>query len=302
MPPPDRWTDYRPLGSVIPGTKFIAFKVPLKEALCRNLSADERFSPSRLIQILKESGQDLGLVVDLTFTSKYYNGKEFSKKSIDYEKIFTAGHEIPSEKVFQRFEEIVSDFCAKNADNNILIGIHCTHGVNRTGYLVCRYMIEKLNFQPDDAISKFNEARGHPIERENYLEDLRKRPFERPLKSLKIPLHLLQRGKSGSQDTRKGKWRNQQICLKKHSLLRAVNILAVPRWLGQKPVLGSRGRSITRMAMVTAPDIRVMYHHWKLWNHQKCSGEVAGVQAGYHKYKGIDIWDLIGYNPCSTLH
>ena len=33
-----------------------------------------------------------------------------------------------------------------------LIGLHCTHGVNRTGYLICRYLIEKLKWNPDDAI------------------------------------------------------------------------------------------------------------------------------------------------------
>ena len=33
-----------------------------------------------------------------------------------------------------------------------IVGIHCTHGVNRTGYLVARYMIEWLGYQPKDAI------------------------------------------------------------------------------------------------------------------------------------------------------
>ena len=31
--------------------------------------------------------------------------------------------------------------------------MHCTHGVNRTGYMVCRYMISKLGFTPDLAIA-----------------------------------------------------------------------------------------------------------------------------------------------------
>ena len=34
-----------------------------------------------------------------------------------------------------------------------LIGVHCTHGVNRTGYLVCRYLIERLQWNPDEAIA-----------------------------------------------------------------------------------------------------------------------------------------------------
>ena len=33
-----------------------------------------------------------------------------------------------------------------------LIGVHCTHGVNRTGYLICRYLIDKLHWEPENAI------------------------------------------------------------------------------------------------------------------------------------------------------
>ncbi|KAK7476472.1 hypothetical protein BaRGS_00032307 [Batillaria attramentaria] len=176
MPPPDRWEEYQPLGSVIPGTKFIAFKVPLKDELCRNLPENLNFSPSKLIELLTDSGKSLGLVVDLTFTHRYYNGKEFTRRSIRHEKIFTRGHEVPSEDVYSRFGEVVDAFCEEHGDSDILIGVHCTHGVNRTGYLVCRYMIERLKIPPEEAITLFNEARGHPLERENYIKDLKTRP------------------------------------------------------------------------------------------------------------------------------
>lgn len=33
-----------------------------------------------------------------------------------------------------------------------LIGIHCTHGVNRTGFFVCAYMVLCLNMKPNDAL------------------------------------------------------------------------------------------------------------------------------------------------------
>ena len=47
------------------------------------------------------------------------------------------------------------------------------HGINRTGYLICRYLIEKLGWDPERAIREFRECRGHPIERQNYLQSLR---------------------------------------------------------------------------------------------------------------------------------
>ncbi|KAL8579983.1 hypothetical protein ACOMHN_054105 [Nucella lapillus] len=175
MPPPDRWENYQPLGTPIPDTRFIAFKVPLKEALCKNLHENESFSPQQLIDKIQESGKRLGLIVDLTFTRKYYSADYFEKRNIQYEKIFTAGHEVPSDDIVQRFHEVVDDFSNKNTDEGVIIGVHCTHGVNRTGYMVCRYMIDRLRIDPDKAIELFGDARGHPIERENYLKDLKMR-------------------------------------------------------------------------------------------------------------------------------
>ncbi|XP_051897238.1 RNA/RNP complex-1-interacting phosphatase-like [Pristis pectinata] len=57
-------------------------------------------------------------------------------------------------------------------DNDKLIGVHCTHGVNRTGYLICRYLIDVDGMDPHEAIDLFNKSRGYPIERQNYIQDL----------------------------------------------------------------------------------------------------------------------------------
>ncbi|PKU30877.1 rna rnp complex-1-interacting phosphatase [Limosa lapponica baueri] len=69
---PERWTDYIPLGRRMPGTRFIAFKVPLKMSFNRNLHPDERFSPRDLIKKIKEQKEELGLIIDLTYTTRYY--------------------------------------------------------------------------------------------------------------------------------------------------------------------------------------------------------------------------------------
>ena len=45
--------------------------------------------------------------------------------------------------------------------------------------MVCRYMIEKLDMSPDEAITLFNTARGHQQERENYLQHLRARAWDK---------------------------------------------------------------------------------------------------------------------------
>lgn len=33
-----------------------------------------------------------------------------------------------------------------------VVGVHCTHGLNRTGYMVCRYMRDRLGIPAKEAI------------------------------------------------------------------------------------------------------------------------------------------------------
>ncbi|XP_063214736.1 RNA/RNP complex-1-interacting phosphatase [Chroicocephalus ridibundus] len=175
---PDRWTNYVPLGRRMPGTRFIAFKVPLKTSFNRNLHPEERFSPHDLIKKIKEQKEELGLIIDLTYTTRYY-GPEELPDTLCYSKILTMGHEIPNKQTIFQFKCVVKKFLRDNKDNDKLIGVHCTHGLNRTGYLVCRYLIDVEGMEPNTAIELFNRARGHPIERTNYIQDLRKRSVKK---------------------------------------------------------------------------------------------------------------------------
>lgn len=81
------------------------------------------------------------------------------------------GHVIPHKHVIKRFFWAVDEMISRKKD--ALIGVHCTHGVNRSGYLICRYLIEKMNWEPSKAISEFNLHRGHQMERQNYIDDLK---------------------------------------------------------------------------------------------------------------------------------
>ncbi|XP_075714582.1 RNA/RNP complex-1-interacting phosphatase isoform X2 [Rhinoderma darwinii] len=168
---PDRWTEYIPVGRRIPGTRFIAFKVPLKSMYDIQLKPWQRFSPSDLFKEVGKQKEELGLIVDLTCTQRYYSAKELPK-TIMYSKIFTIGHQVPSTKVINQFQNRVKQYLSENSENDKLVGVHCTHGLNRTGYLVCRYLIDMLSMEPSEAIEKFNNSRGHSIERTNYLDDL----------------------------------------------------------------------------------------------------------------------------------
>lgn len=181
---PDRWLNYQPAGKPIGNTPFVAFKCPLKEILLRNLPVESRFGADELKKLLPE----VSLIIDLTNTEKYYSPKTFQDIGVEYEKIKVPGHYVPRNDLLERFFHIVDNFIQQNAASgeNNLIGVHCTHGVNRTGFFICSYMINKLGFNFETAISEFNLARGHQIERQNYIAQLRKYE-EHPLKFISEP-------------------------------------------------------------------------------------------------------------------
>ncbi|XP_008145661.1 RNA/RNP complex-1-interacting phosphatase isoform X1 [Eptesicus fuscus] len=168
---PERWQDYLPVGQRMPGTRFIAFKVPLKKSFEEKLAPEERFSPLDLFNKIQERNEELGLIIDLTYTHRYYKPEDLPE-TIPYLKIYTIGHQVPDDDTVLKFKCAVNGFLKENKDNDRLIGVHCTHGLNRTGYLICRYLIDVEGMRPDDAIELFNRCRGHCIERQNYIEDL----------------------------------------------------------------------------------------------------------------------------------
>jgi len=159
---PDRWEAYSTVGRLIEGTKFIAFKVPLK------------FHRGWNLEELKRSVPDLKSIIDLTNTNKYYGKSQCEELGFNYKKIFVPGQIVPPKRAVDEFFSAVSEVLSHEG----LIGVHCTHGLNRTGYMICRYMIEKNGVDPEEAILRFNTARGHDQEREHYIEHLKNKSWE----------------------------------------------------------------------------------------------------------------------------
>uniref|UniRef100_A0A3Q2PQT4 Tyrosine specific protein phosphatases domain-containing protein n=1 Tax=Fundulus heteroclitus TaxID=8078 RepID=A0A3Q2PQT4_FUNHE len=144
---PDRWLDYCPVGKRIPGTRFIAFKVPLKPSLNCQVPGSHSFGLQDLLDSVQRQNQELGLIIDLTFTTRYYAASEVPQ-SCSYVKIPTEGHRVPSAEAILSFKRAVRQFLKENRVNDRLIGVHCTHGLNRTGYLICRYLIDVDGLDP----------------------------------------------------------------------------------------------------------------------------------------------------------
>ncbi|XP_040291532.1 uncharacterized protein LOC121003728 [Bufo bufo] len=172
---PDRWRNLTAIGQRVPGSRFIAFKVPLKGVTNQRVTENQKFTPKDLITAIRTQNEELGLIVDLTNTERYYTTKDLPK-GIQYVKLHTAGLKIPDDATIHQFKRVVWKFLVANSENDKLIGVHCTTGINRTGYLICRYLIDVDGWRPMNALSAFGQARGHPIEGTVYIEDIVKGP------------------------------------------------------------------------------------------------------------------------------
>ncbi|RWS05297.1 uncharacterized protein B4U79_12174, partial [Dinothrombium tinctorium] len=128
---PKGWEEYSAMGTRIENTNFVPFKVPLKQSICSHLTnASKAFTIDHLLS----NEPNLGLIVDLTFTTRYYDSNRLRRHNIQYKKIYCTGHgDIPHRKDVNRFIHI-----------------------------------------PEEAIDAFEKARGHKIVRENYVDFLMK--------------------------------------------------------------------------------------------------------------------------------
>nr|1YN9_A Chain A, polynucleotide 5'-phosphatase [Autographa californica nucleopolyhedrovirus]1YN9_B Chain B, polynucleotide 5'-phosphatase [Autographa californica nucleopolyhedrovirus]1YN9_C Chain C, polynucleotide 5'-phosphatase [Autographa californica nucleopolyhedrovirus] len=164
---PARWHNYLQCGQVIKDSNLICFKTPLRPELFAYVTSEEDVWTAE--QIVKQN-PSIGAIIDLTNTSKYYDGVHFLRAGLLYKKIQVPGQTLPPESIVQEFIDTVKEFTEKCP--GMLVGVHCTHGINRTGYMVCRYLMHTLGIAPQEAIDRFEKARGHKIERQNYVQDL----------------------------------------------------------------------------------------------------------------------------------
>ena len=109
------------------------------------------------------------MVISLANTTRYYDVGEFASLGVPVVAVPVVGKIVPSRAVCELFCDTIRKFRLSNATHTI--AIHCTHGVNRTGYLVCRYLIGEMRFSPSEAITVFEQHRAR-IERNNYRDAL----------------------------------------------------------------------------------------------------------------------------------
>ncbi|VDL74039.1 unnamed protein product [Nippostrongylus brasiliensis] len=170
---PDRWMHCPKTGKVVDGL-FFPFKTPLCSLYDSQIEKKLRFHPEDVFNHPAVRGKKIGLWIDLTKTDRYYFVKEVESQGCIYRKIPLAGHgSSPTQEETDRFVRLVQGFTRDHPGE--LVGVHCTHGFNRTGFLIAAYMVVVKDWAVDFAVLTFAKERPCGIYKQDYLGDL----FER---------------------------------------------------------------------------------------------------------------------------
>ncbi|XP_019851710.1 PREDICTED: mRNA-capping enzyme-like isoform X1 [Amphimedon queenslandica] len=180
---PRSWRHCPKEGSLI-ANKFLPFKTPLSSQYDKDLSEKERFPPSVLTSY--RDTYRIGLVIDLTNTSRYYDKRELLQCGIRHHKITCEGHNVaPDVEKVKEFQMVCGEFFKDHPYG--VVGVHCTHGFNRTGFLIVSYLIDVECWDLEAAVATFSVARPPGIYKEHYLHELAGRYADGDIGSIITP-------------------------------------------------------------------------------------------------------------------
>ncbi|KAK9842283.1 hypothetical protein WJX81_004542 [Elliptochloris bilobata] len=158
--------------------RVVPIKVPLGRRFDSVLSDNERFSPQLIIEHLEGRGIKVGLVLDLTNTWRYYDPNEWLDRGIDHRKIQCRGrNEMPEPEAVNSFVWTLMTYLRAEPDKHVIV--HCTHGYNRTGYMLVNYMV-RHGLSVTEALQLFAKHRPPGIYKADYMDTLFKYNHELP--------------------------------------------------------------------------------------------------------------------------
>uniref|UniRef100_A0ACD5ZXK4 Uncharacterized protein n=1 Tax=Avena sativa TaxID=4498 RepID=A0ACD5ZXK4_AVESA len=170
---PQGWLDCPAFGEPI--DRIIPSKVPLDETFNESVPPGKRYSSKQAINKQRKAGREIGLVIDLTNTSRYYSPAEWTKQGTKHVKIPCKGRDaVPDNESVNEFVYEVMAFLERQKQSRTpkYILVHCTHGHNRTGFMIVHYLMRTHISWVAEAINIFAQRRPPGIYKRDYIEAL----------------------------------------------------------------------------------------------------------------------------------
>ncbi|XP_020255884.1 mRNA-capping enzyme isoform X3 [Asparagus officinalis] len=152
---------------------MIPSKVPLDESYNDLVAPGKRYSSKQVINSLRRNQRELGLVIDLTNTTRYYSPSEWTKLGIKHIKIRCKGRDaVPDNESVNSFVYEVMQFLSRHKHSKKYILVHCTHGHNRTGFMIINFLMRSQPMHVAEAVNVFAQKRPPGIYKQDYIEAL----------------------------------------------------------------------------------------------------------------------------------
>ncbi|KAL3717058.1 hypothetical protein ACJRO7_008610 [Eucalyptus globulus] len=138
---PHGWLDCPAYGQEI--FCLVPSKTPLGDGF--DIPPGKRYSFKQVLHQQRVLGRKIGLVIDLTNSTRYYSPADLKKDGIKYVKIRCVGRlEVPEPAAVNEFVFEVIQFLSRQKHSKKFIFVHCTHGHNRTGYMIINYLMRSM--------------------------------------------------------------------------------------------------------------------------------------------------------------
>lgn len=148
--------------------------MPMKTLLSDDIPVpiECKFTPDMFFKQMRERKLTVGLVINLAYTDRFYDWNDLiDDHNVEYKHISCRGfNEAPQEDKQQEFIRVCNSFLSKNPRK--LIAVHCTHGFNRTGFMICSYLCREREWALDAAVAHFATCRPPGIYKQDYLNAL----------------------------------------------------------------------------------------------------------------------------------
>lgn len=113
---------------------------------------------------------DLIAIVDISADIPPYSPKALSH--IQYYKCATVSKVVPDHTAIRRFIQLIDDILTSSTVKNPAVAVHCHYGFNRTGFLICCFLIERLGWSVKEAVEGFKNAKPPGIKHQHFIDAL----------------------------------------------------------------------------------------------------------------------------------
>ncbi|GAB4819930.1 hypothetical protein N2152v2_006976 [Parachlorella kessleri] len=194
-----KWGDYASVGAPVRPTRFIPMKTPLSREIISNWTLGDGPKHSLTVPELIEGeaarGRVVGKIIDLV--SGQAGGQDaaagvlppLEKRAcvlvqanheclyeedvpnwVEYAHVQLVAKVLPPQDAIEEVARIANEYWGRCPDK--YIAIHCAYGFNRTGFVVCSYLIQCCGLSVEEAMDSFADARPPGVKHEKFIKEL----------------------------------------------------------------------------------------------------------------------------------